>query len=102
MFQFEKQCSQWINEVDDNPAVKREQKLFGASDEFSEMLKRVNLRLGGDLSSKEKTEKFSLDDVRIMYNLCRFMRALDAGKNSVWCTAFGKEDLEVSIIIKID
>ena len=86
-------CPKWIEEVDDNPDVVMDRKLFEGTNEFRNMLESVNERLAGEQELDEPY--FSEDDIRVVYNLCRYQKALRPGQKSIWCAAFSKQDLEV-------
>ncbi|XP_026274910.2 multiple inositol polyphosphate phosphatase 1 [Frankliniella occidentalis] len=63
---------------------------FKKNNEWSDMVKRVSIRLGF-------YNNLDVDDIEAMYTACSFERARnwEYGKTSPWCAAFRPEDFEV-------
>ena len=51
---------------------------------------------GGEADKAE--DLLSFRDLRVIYDLCRFGKAIFPEKESVWCEAFSIEDLKVKVI----
>ena len=64
--------------------------LFLKSDHIKDMTKNINKRL-------ELNSSLSIEDIMIMYNLCKFQKGFNPEQISIFCAAFDDEDLKVII-----
>lgn len=50
------------------------------------------------IQKRETSEEMKLgfDDIDLMYEMCRFGKAIEPDSTSVWCAIFSQEDLEVA------
>ncbi|XP_058800472.1 multiple inositol polyphosphate phosphatase 1-like isoform X2 [Phymastichus coffea] len=78
-------CDRWKKEYKHEVQM-TEYRRFATGPVMHRTLNEVSQRLGF-------TEKVGF--VSVMYDVCRFETALDAGKISKWCTVFSKENLMV-------
>ena len=54
------------------------------------MIKNINKRLGF-----ESNLSLGIEDIIIMYNLCKFQKGFNPEQVSIFCAAFDDEDLKV-------
>ena len=66
--------------------------LFLKSDHIKDMTKNINKRLGFESNSF-----LSIEDIMIMYNLCKFQKGFNPEQISIFCAAFDDEDLKVLV-----
>lgn len=87
--------------IKENQATYQEQVAFEGSEEIRGLVDRVNIRLGIQGSTDMGPElgvfeKLTLDDIKLIYDLCRFEVSRSPKMVSPWCAAFMEEDLKVS------
>lgn len=83
-------CPKWIDSVDENSTTYRERDLFLNGPEMKTVREKVIDTLG--LSN----EDISLNDVELMYDMCRFDKAWNPEKiSAAWCVGFDTDDLKV-------
>ena len=69
-------------------------------------MNNVNQKLGFTISINESDDhlndmdNLSFEDVKLIYNICRYEAAWHPQDTSYWCSAFSEEDLRVSLILK--
>ncbi len=73
--------------MDENEATFDERRKFGASEHMRSVFDAVEKRLG--LTGLDD------DQMKLLYNLCRFEEAFRPSETSAWCAAFSTEDLKV-------
>ena len=56
------------------------------------MIKNINKRLGF-----ESNLSLGIEDIIIMYNLCKFQKGFNPEQVSIFCAAFDDEDLKVLV-----
>ncbi|XP_021920643.1 multiple inositol polyphosphate phosphatase 1-like isoform X2 [Zootermopsis nevadensis] len=81
-------CTAWINEVHDNPDIKKEYNAFKKGPEIEEVTRIVSKRLGFGSS-------IGFDNLDLIYTICRFEKAWNVYNISPWCAAFSEDDLKV-------
>ena len=59
---------------------------------MKDMITNINKRLGFESNSS-----LSIEDIMIMYNLCKFQKGFNPEQVSIFCAAFDDEDLKVII-----
>ena len=57
---------------------------------MKDMIKNINKRLGF-----ESNLSLGIEDIIIMYNLCKFQKGFNPEQVSIFCAAFDDEDLKV-------
>lgn len=78
--------------MEENNATYSEHRLFRTSEHMIKMFDSVSARLGFDPDSE-----FSSDDIKLLYNFCRYDEAFNPERTSSWCVAFSEEDLKVAV-----
>jgi multiple inositol-polyphosphate phosphatase/2,3-bisphosphoglycerate 3-phosphatase len=91
---FNHNCSLWKDVVDESEASERESNLFRQSPIYLKTLADVTARLGFQYN-------MSIEDMQIMYDICRYQKAWNLEVPSPWCSAFSIENLKVRLIFKI-
>ncbi|CAG2054137.1 unnamed protein product [Timema podura] len=81
-------CAKWRDEVEGNPEVLKEVKLFDEGPEMRALVHNVSTRLGFryDLNTKQ---------ISMMYDMCSYNKAWKLNDVSPWCAAFSTEELKV-------
>ena len=59
---------------------------------MKDMITNINKRLGFESNSS-----LSIEDIMIMYNLCKFQKGFNPEQVSIFCAAFDDEDLKVLV-----
>ena len=65
---------------------------FLKSDHMKDMINNINKRLGFESDSE-----LGIEDIMIMYNICKFQKGFNPEQVSIFCTAFDDEDLKVLV-----
>ncbi len=76
----------------ENPATAAEQELFEQEQPVLDTLANVNRRTG----FVDDGAGLTFDEVRLMYDMCRYDRAARPGLPSAWCSPFEEDDMVVS------
>ena len=66
--------------------------MFLKSDHMKNMIRNINKRLGF-----ESNLSLGIEDIIIMYNLCKFQKGFNPEQVSIFCAAFDDEDLKVLV-----
>lgn len=85
LLQFDELCPAWRQ---DQPRALKEVELFESGPEMAQTLARVSRRLGFAYN-------LSLDNVDLMWEMCRYDKAWRYVSLSAWCAAFTEDDLKV-------
>ena len=85
LLQFDELCPFWKK---DKPRVLKEVELFEAGPEMEQTIARVSHRLGFRYN-------LSLENVDLMWEMCRYDKAWRYISLSPWCSAFTEDDLKV-------
>ena len=75
----------------------QEQKLFKKTRHVKNLIRNINKRLGfrGKKSSNEKISRLSFDDIKLMWDICKYQTRYNFDQISYFCAAFNRDDLKV-------
>lgn len=83
----ERFCQRWL-QMKDDPETFVEATLFKNTSHVKQMISRISERLGF-------VKNLTIDEIYIMYDVCRYETAWNLQSRSPFCTVFTKDDLEI-------
>ena len=94
-----------MESVVENPDTYEEQNMFEKSPNVQLLLQNVNDRLGFTPSEEgnesEEDNQLSFEDMKLVYDMCRYEAAWHPQNISYWCAAFNDDDLKVLLFFII-
>ena len=114
---FYENCTRWREQLEEKGVLEQESTLFQQGSTFQNTLADVTTRLGFQYNMSSgigqkfllnpyihlrKSFCFSLEDMLLIYDICRYQKAWYLEQISPWCAAFTSENLKVRKVMTIN